>query len=461
MFSSVHKCDKNLECNKYLFWGLVAIELFMSFSFLGYVHIAPISLTFVYIPVLVAGCVLGPRESMIIGIIFGMTSMWKASAFYIGAGDAIFSPVMSGKPAASILLSTGARAVFGLLIGLMYRVAKWSRHPLPGIIIVTSIGRSVHTFLVYLFMQIFFPEAGFTVANTLEDGMRADYIPFVLIADVIVVFCYIAVKSDYVKNFFSRIETIDRVNDISPHYKHRLTVMLILVLLASFSVAIYFTNRIRTVMSTYGLDLAEEMSYDLMHLQIQFLFGMIALALLVIIIIILYQKNYNYLYYEAKIDGLTGLLGRQQFFQFGETMLENMSDKSGEGTGFFIILDIDEFKRINDVHGHPAGDAALKKVSAHLQTVFGHMGIIGRLGGDEFVVLTRKGMSEKEIEDTLHNLKEQFGDILGDEEKLTCSIGVIPVEKGDTIEELYQCADRLLYEAKKKGKDQFVLGEHF
>ena len=56
----------------------------MSFSFLGYIHIEPISLTFVYIPVLMAGCMLGPKEAAAVGAVFGLASMWKASAFYVG-----------------------------------------------------------------------------------------------------------------------------------------------------------------------------------------------------------------------------------------------------------------------------------------------------------------------------------------------------------------------------------------
>lgn len=78
--------------DRYLLIALIAVELFMSFSFLGYIHIEPISLTFVYIPVLVAGCIMGPKESALVGAVFGLASMWKASAFYVGAGDGVFSP---------------------------------------------------------------------------------------------------------------------------------------------------------------------------------------------------------------------------------------------------------------------------------------------------------------------------------------------------------------------------------
>lgn len=459
MLSLFRKSEKDMEYNGYLFWGLVAIEFFMSFSFLGYIHIEPISLTVVYIPVLVAGCILGPRESMLVGTVFGLASMWKASAFYVGAGDSIFSPVMSGKPVESFLLSVGSRALFGLVIGFLYRAAKRSRHPLLGILIITSAGRRAHSFFVYLFMQLLLPETGFTVRDAMEDFGRLDYVLFLLIADVIVVLCYTARKSDYVKNFFLRVKRVDQVNALTPRYKCQVGVMIVLLILASLNVAIYFTNRLRRMMITYGLELGQEMSYDLMHLQMQFLFGMVALASFVIIIIILYQKNYNYLYYEAKTDGLTGLLGRQQFFQLSRDILESTSYNSKERRGWFIILDIDKFKQINDVHGHPAGDSALKQVAGNLKAVFGNEGIIGRLGGDEFVVLVSRLMSRDEIENSSRNLKNGMRGIMIGGEKITCSIGGIPVEEGYTIEELYKHADRLLYEAKKNGKDQFVFGQ--
>ncbi|HJB17113.1 MAG TPA: ECF transporter S component [Candidatus Blautia excrementipullorum] len=140
--------QEEIQKDKYIFCALIAIELFMSFSFLGYIHIAPISLTFAYIPVLIAGCIFGPKEGFFVGAVFGLASMWKASAFYVGEGDAIFSPAMSGKPVESILLSVGARALFGFLVGLMYDFARKSRYPKTGIVLVSTIGRSVHTFCV-------------------------------------------------------------------------------------------------------------------------------------------------------------------------------------------------------------------------------------------------------------------------------------------------------------------------
>lgn len=379
---------------------------------MGYVHIAPISLTFVYIPVMVAGCILGPKNATIVGAVFGIASMWKASAFYVAARDAIFSPVMSEKPFASILLSVGSRALFGLIIGLLYRVAKNSRHPIAGILLVSTVGRTIHTVLVYSFMQLLFPEAGFTLINTLDDIRRWDFLPFIVIVDAIVVICYLTSRSEFVRGVLERVRNVDQVNELSSRSRIGMAVML-------------------------------------------------SLALLAIIFILMYQKNFNYLYYEARLDGLTGLMGRQQFFQAGKKILGEMKLEREDAAGCFVILDVDSFKEINDRYGHPEGDRVLREVADHLRKAVGESGILGRLGGDEFVALIRVPLTGEEIETYMSRLREAFATIRVGEQSVTCSIGVIPLEPGVYIEDLYRSADHLLYEAKKKGKNQVALGYRY
>ena len=128
-------------------------------------------------------------------------------------------------------------------------------------------------------------------------------------------------------------------------------------------------------------------------------------------------------------------------------------------TGCFIIMDIDRFKEINDRFGHPEGDRILKGVAENLKRVFGNKGILGRLGGDEFVALINYQMSREEIEEQLRRLREEIGQIHIQEEHVTCSVGVLPVVREYNIDKLYHRADRLLYEAKKQGRDQFVFGK--
>ncbi len=458
MFVPSWKKEKKTGSKGYLLLGLAAIELFMSFSFLGYLHIEPISITFVYIPVLIAGCVFGPKEGALLGAVFGLASMWKASAFYVGAGDTIFSPVMSGKPLESFILSVVTRTLFGFFTGVLYKAVRKGRHPWIGIVLVTSCGRTIHAFLVYACMGTFFPESGFSAVNALDDLLRWDFVPFLLVANL-AVFCYCRFcESSYVKRLDERIAAVNQANVPFAHHRKGVWAALILMLAASFSVALYFTDRIESVMAWHEISLDENISYDIMHLQIQFLLGILSLAFLVMIVVLLYQKNMNYLYYEARMDDLTGLLGREQFFQAGADILKDMKDAHGGKTACFLILDIDYFKEINDEHGHPAGDRVLKKLAGSLKELFENQGILGRLGGDEFVALVYHPMTKEEIEKRLNRLKREIA--AGDEE-ITCSIGVIPVEPGITIEELYRSADRLLYEAKKKGKNQFVFGYRF
>ena len=83
----------NYSCfDCYAFGILIAVELLMSFTFLGYLHIPPISVTIAYLPILAAGCLLSPAHSVVIGFTFGIASMYKASSSYVMPADAIFSP---------------------------------------------------------------------------------------------------------------------------------------------------------------------------------------------------------------------------------------------------------------------------------------------------------------------------------------------------------------------------------
>ena len=88
MLSMQHRtepCQKNIRLT--ILGTLAAVELLMSFSFLGYLHIEPLSITFAYIPVLLAGTMAGVPEAAAIGALFGLASMWKASASYVASFD--------------------------------------------------------------------------------------------------------------------------------------------------------------------------------------------------------------------------------------------------------------------------------------------------------------------------------------------------------------------------------------
>ncbi len=444
------KTREDRRLNRYILWGLIAVELLMSFSFLGYIHIEPISIAVVYIPVLMAGCFLGVWESTLVGVVFGLASMWKASAYYISAGDALFSPMMSGKPLQSVFLSVGARALFGFVVGMLYWLAKRWRHSWIGILAVTSAGKLLHAILVYTFMGWFFPETRFGTADAFTNAFDGENIILIVVQNLIIFSCLLFKRSETGRKLGKRLKFSDRVTASVSSSSKTITFMVCLFFAAAFSVAWYFINRVERVMAWHGVRLSNEMSYDIGHIQIQFLLGLVSLFSLIFLGVFLTLRNFNYLYYEAKLDGLTGAFSREQFFMLGEKMLDKIKNGPKGEMGCFIILDVDFFKQINDRYGHPAGDKVLREVAERLKFVFGDIGIVGRLGGDEFVVLADGLKGENEIAALLEQFRKKVDeiDVLGI--KIGCSMGAAPVDGHSTIEELYHIADSLLYEEKKK-----------
>ncbi len=129
--------------------------------------------------------------------------------------------------------------------------------------------------------------------------------------------------------------------------------------------------------------------------------------------------------------------------------------------GAFMMLDIDNFKRVNDTLGHLYGDAVLSELAHTLKSLFRDTDIIGRVGGDEFVVFMTNvkdpAVIRSKAERILSSFKRSFSKD-DDERGISCSIGVsiYPVH-GTSYDELMQKADRSLYFSKSSGKDQCTL----
>lgn len=155
---------------------------------------------------------------------------------------------------------------------------------------------------------------------------------------------------------------------------------------------------------------------------------------------------------EAQTDPLTKLLNRAG--------LEN-SIKNTQGKAVMLMLDLDNFKVINEKLGHPVGDEVLKQFAECLKSFFCEKSLVSRIAGDEFIVFIDYYIDKNRLEDILKNLIEKIHRDLKEyriKYKLSASIGVIYVNKQiDTYEELYKKADIALYKAKDKGKDTFYI----
>ncbi len=150
------------------------------------------------------------------------------------------------------------------------------------------------------------------------------------------------------------------------------------------------------------------------------------------------------------------------------TMENSISDiikRRPYSTFAFYIIDMDNFKAVNDNLGHAIGDKVLVDVANKLTLLFNEYDFIGRLGGDEFAVMLviPENMSnyssrliELKAKSLCENLKETYSDDRADV-TVSASIGIAIYEKdGRSFSELYRHADLALYQSKNNGKNQFT-----
>jgi diguanylate cyclase (GGDEF)-like protein len=156
----------------------------------------------------------------------------------------------------------------------------------------------------------------------------------------------------------------------------------------------------------------------------------------------------------ATTDPLTGLCNRRGFFEQAVEACARTSPPEGNLSA--IILDIDNFKHINDSYGHEIGDEALRTCA---KTARMEEALTGRLGGDEFALLLERRSLPEAIE-IAEDLRLRLAGRPFDTGKgritLTCSVGVGEAYPGDTVDQLLARADAALYNAKLGGRNRVV-----
>ncbi|MDD3219173.1 MAG: diguanylate cyclase [Lachnospiraceae bacterium] len=159
--------------------------------------------------------------------------------------------------------------------------------------------------------------------------------------------------------------------------------------------------------------------------------------------------------HEAAVDKATGLLNKISFQQECEQYIsKNVKEQIA-----LLVIDIDDFKKINDNYGHLYGDEVIKVIADELKLNFRESDYVGRFGGDEFVVLmnsiTRRGMTKRKAEDVIKAVIFKCTQQL--HINVTLSIGIAFQEVEDDFQSLFQRADQALYEAKNTGKGKSVV----
>lgn len=128
---------------------------------------------------------------------------------------------------------------------------------------------------------------------------------------------------------------------------------------------------------------------------------------------------------------------------------------------YFILLDLDNFKNVNDIHGHIVGDEVLTTVTQIINDKLAGRGIVGRMGGDEILIVTKTVSGQTELRNLLRNIRTAIEWTFKTDPRalnVTCSIGVCEYPKyGKDFQSVYSYCDKMLYLAKEKGKNRYII----
>jgi len=159
----------------------------------------------------------------------------------------------------------------------------------------------------------------------------------------------------------------------------------------------------------------------------------------------------------ARRDGLTGIYNRQHFFETAQNALRYCAKSSREAS--LLVLDLDHFKAVNDMHGHAAGDAVLRRAVAACQARLRSIDLFGRLGGEEFAILLPdcgQGTAAERADEMRAAIAgaRRTGDA-GVDVQVTASFGVATTKAcGYNLPTLLAKADQALYVAKNAGRNR-------
>ena len=156
-------------------------------------------------------------------------------------------------------------------------------------------------------------------------------------------------------------------------------------------------------------------------------------------------------------DMLTSLPNRRMFVEQLEVAIQRLDEEKRPFA--ILLLDIDNFKQINDSYGHEIGDKVIIEFSSRISHIVGERGLVARLGGDEFVVLMKDFINEEQVVDTARQINElvkQDIQIQHTHLQITTSIGISMCNRETfTASQILRYADEALYHVKGMGKDAF------
>ncbi len=156
-------------------------------------------------------------------------------------------------------------------------------------------------------------------------------------------------------------------------------------------------------------------------------------------------------------DALTKLNNRAAFDEYFSREIVRFHNKKSKLA--IVVMDLDDFKRINDTYGHTAGDKTLQVISSTLKKHISNDAFIARYGGEEFVLIFSE-INQKDLITKLNRLRLQIAKLpfkfKNNKVTITMSMGASHVQQNDNVHMAFERSDGALYQAKEKGKNTVV-----
>jgi len=135
---------------------LIAIMAVLGFTPLGFIQIPPVAITIMHIPVMIGAIVMGPKEGGILGFVFGLISMVRATFMGVSPVDLMFSPFASGYPVQSLITVLLPRVLLGVITGVMYKILATKTKDVLAIGLSAAIGSIAHSAMVLSCLAVLF-----------------------------------------------------------------------------------------------------------------------------------------------------------------------------------------------------------------------------------------------------------------------------------------------------------------
>ena len=406
--------------------------------------IAAVVLSFCQLPILLAALYLELPQSVCIGFVWGIFRMRHI------LGQA----ALSDNALAAVLAAWGPPLLLAVLAVSCFRGHRDNLKHRAGWIAAMSIASGA----IFALAEYFLPRWMLSSAPTPAAEWDVLLLAAALSGGVLLI-----VDRFFHSRQFRYIRQLLRVSgkDWFSSFERKKVLPYFICLVAIFGLPVlYYVVNVQQQYTALGLWLPAEARESLVALSVQFILMMCCAAVCLFAGFTAISWLLADAQRRAQLDEMTGVRHNRAAKQEIESRL---SATKGEG-GTLMILDVDDFKLVNDTYGHPFGDMTLSQIAGILQSSVRENDVIGRLGGDEFCIFLSGDYNRESVAELVESIRKRVNEISAPGQPsggITCSIGVAVSRRRECLDSLYRQADEALYAAKGTGKNTCCFYQDF